>query len=71
MPKANTCNQRSLYDGKRPHPSGQTKRKTETEFLFALAEENEHQMYPSLFPPCLFSVPLSYLSFLKFFQIGF
>lgn len=57
----------SLYDSENPLPFGQTKRKTKT--VLALALENEHQMYLSLSFLPAFS--LSYLSFLKFIQIGF
>lgn len=44
----------SLNDSENPLPFGQTKRKTETKMILALALENEHQMYLSLFPSCFF-----------------
>lgn len=44
----------SLYDSENPLPFGQTKRKTKT--VLALALENEHQMYLSLFPSCFLSL---------------
>lgn len=73
MPKTNTMQSAlivfTLYDSEKTHPSGQTKRKTETETLLALAQGNEHQMYLSLFPPCLLSVSLSLSLLFKLLEV--